>query len=284
MPQKNPPQADFDSWWNSRHFYTSHPWYQSFKKLHWMGADLNYIYMLCRILALFRDIFSNMVEIRKKYSERSSQWRKQFRGLFISHPSGSLTLTLPAQIYTNQVIRFTLESLKRRELINSSTDGLIPEEELKWIKQNAIEPLAKAPSLIKDEWVKALNDIGKVNPDISQSTGLEGVPTEQGQKEKEAFRFIIETFWPRVFGEKGSWKRDDMGSFFLLAVTEHLRKTTRKRKPHFGLAYGLMKTCQGKRPTSSRTAQVTAAVRVKKLKSQLEWEPIEQKLLLLAQQ
>ena len=59
-------------------------------------------------------------------------------------------------------------------------------------------------------------------------------------------------------------RSDDRGSFFLLAVTEHLRK--KRGKPHFLLAVNLLRAVRGQKSIWSKSLRLQAMVRVNKLK------------------
>lgn len=68
--------------------------------------------------------------------------------------------------------------------------------------------------------------------------------------------------WPLLY-ETGR-RSDDLGSFFLLAVSEHLRERT--GKPHFLLAGNVLRAVRGKREDGNKTSRLQAMVRVDKLK------------------
>lgn len=68
--------------------------------------------------------------------------------------------------------------------------------------------------------------------------------------------------WPLLY-ETGR-RSDDLGSFFLLAVSEHLRDRT--GRPHFLLAGNVLGAVRGKREARNKTSRLQAMVRVDKLK------------------
>ena len=43
-------QGDFQTWWNARYFYSTHPLYGTFKKLSQLEIDLDYVDFLCHML------------------------------------------------------------------------------------------------------------------------------------------------------------------------------------------------------------------------------------------
>ena len=66
-------------------------------------------------------------------------------------------------------------------------------------------------------------------------------------------------------------RSDDLGSFFMLAVSENLRERT--GRPHFSLAGNLLRAARSEREASNRTSRLQAMIRVDKLKrSSHDWK------------
>ena len=78
MAKKTPPrdsrQGGFDYWWSERFdFYTEsrYPFYTSYKKLHSLGADLNYVYCLHQSLKVADSLDSKPDQQPKKKSKKA---------------------------------------------------------------------------------------------------------------------------------------------------------------------------------------------------------------------
>jgi hypothetical protein len=257
---------EFDNWCSNNLVpHPHHPWQKEFEKLYKLGANLDLVLLLCRGLAAHNAVSSQVSEFKKRLSDKKSRWRKGFRGLFTSHPGGKLRLTEPARIYTHYIIRFTIESLKNRGLVDSTQD-LIPESEVQWIKQRAIQPLATAPNLIQADYDRAASELGNGASNLFAVAGVAMLPEPQA---KEWLESLFDLH------QKGSAGRDDAGTWFLLLLTEHLRQRTTKGKPHFKLAFNLMRRCQSKFSRKIDFPARSAMVRVAKLKKEYPaWQSV----------
>lgn len=252
-----PKTQDFQTWWNAQGFDPNHPLRRYLQIFSDIGADLDIVFTLCRMLALMNAVHRQMVEVKRQLADGKRRWTEEFRGLCSSHPGGELRLTKVARLYTISVIRSTVDVLVTRGLIDSAT--VIEADEVAQIKQQALEPFTTMRGFPED-WNAAINDTGPAAPNLLAAVGLAKVTPEQGEWVKE----LVSLFWPSVFENKGTKRRDDAGTIFLLFLTEHLRKTAKDKKPHFREAFNLMKSLEGsQRPTHGRKS---GEVRVGKLK------------------
>jgi hypothetical protein len=255
----------FDIWLNATGRDPNHPLCRRLRKFTELGADPDVIFALCYMLALANTVQSCLIEKKKKLEDRKRRWRKEFHGLLNSHPGGKLQLTEVAQYYTMSVIRSTLEHLTAKGVIDSTV--AIEGDEFAEIKQEALTPFARMKGFPED-WDTAINESdysGASN--LLQAVGLTKITLAQGEWVKK----LISLFWPSIFVNGGTKKRDDAGTFFLLFVTEHLRKTT--KKPRFELVFNLMSTLRIKQAGHVDNKRQSAAVRVSRLKKQWpQWQ------------
>ena len=109
-----------------------------------------------------------------------------------------------------------------------------------------LEPLAHMKGFPED-WDAAINESDySGTSNLLTAVGFAKITPEQG----EWVTKLISLFWPSIFVNGGTKRRDDAGSIFLLFITEHLREKTgtktRRGDPHFELAFNLMRVLQDK--------------------------------------
>jgi len=228
---------EFEIWWNAKGLDPNHPLRWHFQKFSFLGADLDVIFALCRMLVLANFVQSQLLETKRRLAHRKRRWRKEFRGLVTSHPGGKLRLTECARSYTDNLISWTLTTLKRKGLDLPNRIEISIEEKREIIAQ-ALGPFANINGFPED-WDAAINELSTSN--LPQIVGLSKVTPEEGELVKR----LISVFLPSIFLNKGTKRRDDHGSMFLLLVTEHVRER-KKGKPHFNLAFNLMRSLSGK--------------------------------------
>jgi hypothetical protein len=230
---------EFEIWSNAHGFDPNHPLLRHLQKFSSLGADPDVIYAACQMFGLAKFTQLQLLETKRRLADRNRRGRKELRGLFTSHPRGLLRLTETARLYTNSVISLTLALLVRKGLALPE----ISREDTAEIIQSALEPLANTNGT-PDDWDAAIRELGTSN--LPQVVGLSKVTPEVG----ESIKKLVSLFWPSIFLNKATKRRDDAGSIFLLVVTEHLREKTEKPgkpgKPHHGLAFDLMSALEDK--------------------------------------
>ena len=264
------PNSTFETWWNAKGFDPNHPLRQRLQKFSDVGADLDIVFTLCCMLAVMNAVHRQMIEVKRQLADGKRRWTKEFRGLCSSHPGGELRLTEVARFYTISVIRSTVDLLATKGLIDSAP--IIEAGDVAQIKQQALESFTKMRGFPED-WNAAINETGPAASDLLAAVGFARVTPEQGEWVKK----LTSYFWSSVSENKGTKRRDDAGTIFLLFVTEHLRKatrkTTKKGKPHFRLAFNLMRALQDKDSRKISHVRQSAQTRVNKLKRQWpQWQ------------
>ena len=246
---------------NDKDFDPNNPLIRHLRKFSNLGADRDIIFALCCIFAVTNAVHQKMIEVKRQLADRKRRWTKEFRGLCTSHPGGKLRLTEVARLYTDRVISLTADTLRAKGFIDSTAE--ISVADLTSIKQQALEPFANMQGFSED-WDAAINGTGPVAFNLLAAVGFAKVTPEVGEWVKK----LASYFWPSVFQNMGTKRRDDAGTMFLLFVTEHLRKTTKTKKPHFKLAFDLMRKLQPKQSRRIRYGRQSATSRVNKLKKQ----------------
>lgn len=262
-----PKTQDFQTWWNAKGFDPDHPLRWRLKIVSDVGADLDIVFTLCCVLAFMNAVHRRMIEVKRQLADGKRRWTKEFRGLCSSHPGGKLRLTEVARLYTISVIRSTVDLLATKGLIDSTT--IFEADDVAQIKQQALEPFTKMTGFPED-WNAAINDTGPAASNLLAAVGFARVTPEQGEWVKK----LVSQFWPSVFEKKGTKRRDDAGTIFLLFVTEHLRKAT--ARPRFELAFNLMRALQDKDSRKISHKRQSAQTRVNKLKR--EWPQWQAKM------
>jgi hypothetical protein len=143
-----------------------------------------------------------------------------------------------ARIYSDNVIRATCDVLFSRGVLASPSVDF-SDEDIAWIREQSIEPLSDMRKVYPEGWDAAVEDLRPQGENLAEAVGLSRITREQADWFKQLTEFLM----PGVFLNEGTKRRDDAGSIFLLFVTEHLRNTE-QGKPHFELAFNLMRSLQ----------------------------------------
>ena len=262
-----------EAWWNAKHLDPNHPLRKRLQKFADLGANLDFIFAACRMLALANVMQLKMRTVKRGLRDRKRRWTKEFRALFVSHPGGQLRLTALAQIYTQNVIRATCLNLKQQGLLGSDE---ISDEQVKWIKQEAVRPLADMDGFPED-WDAAVNGLSDEGHNLLEAVGLTRLTSNSEDWLRQSMEMMRSFYWDSGDRNRRIKSRDDAGTIFLLFVTEHLREKTatktRKGKPHFRLAFTLMRSLQGKLNRKVARPDISAMVRIKRLKRQWpQWQ------------
>jgi hypothetical protein len=265
------PFADYDSWLNARELDPDHPLSKRLRSFFDIGADPDFLWALCRMLALANVVRDCAIKTSRRLADRKHRWRKESQALFSSHPGGKLRLTEVARCYTISVIRSTLDLLKAKGLIDSTvTMEAMEADDVTEIKEQALAPFAKMKGFPED-WDAAINESDySGTSNLLAAVGASKITPEEANWLKE----LLSTLWPSIFLNNQTKRSDVAGTVFLLFVTEHLREKTKtetkKGKPYFRKAYNMMRSLQGNASRRIEKPAHSAKTRVNKLKKQLE--------------
>jgi len=138
----------FETWWNAKGFDPNHPLRRSLRKFSDLEGDLDVIYAFCIMLAVINATFLQMVAVKKQLAASNRRWTKEFRGLCSSYPGGKLRLTKVARLFTDSIIRSTVDVLKVRGLVDTAAE--ITAVDLSSIKQQVLEPFANMKGFPED--------------------------------------------------------------------------------------------------------------------------------------
>lgn len=240
-------KKDFQTRWNERYFRTDHPLYSIYKDLCNAGADFDYIEFLCLQLCVGDHVITQ--ERERLRQEKQSGGTEKSELSLSSLPPASLSLPpVPGRI----PLEFVTQMFKLR-----------PEDLLQY--------LDSAP-----EWYKEDIDYPKlrtlVEEKIAERTGLKANLHKKHEETLKHFRKespLVGIFMDYA-PHPGDWKTkppDTWGSFLLLAVTEHLHKKSRsKRPPLYLLAARLLRAARGRPFKSSYQERTNAKALVRKLR------------------
>jgi hypothetical protein len=223
---------EFQTWWNKRYFYTNSPLYEIFKRLHELGADLDYIDYLVGVLKR-ADLFTKAA--RKSAAKKNRA--RAFNNRFLE----------ALKIYGTIVVGYTLAELR-----SSLDDSTIS------------RTLAQRIKIAEDSW-NAIDDI--LIPFIKNSKSQ---PSQKHKFSEETRRAISELpIFPLMVAyhqdvPKRGNQSDPWGTLFLLAVTEHLRR--KAKKPHYREAIRLLRKSRGDGTKAPAQDAKTATVRVSNFK------------------
>lgn len=229
-------KQDFQTWWDERYFYNSHPLYKSYKRLSDLGSDFVYVDFLCSTL-LFGDEFAQRIWRKGKSN------RNEFAP-FHEPVMAAIKLTAAGVVF------LTIKLLQERKLLDFSLD---PD---KIISHDEIMEMTTASH---QNWVLRMAKRIEEDEDKKLEPGWRVVDRTPVLK-------LLVTLLPKInvsIARKGR-RADPCGSFFLLALTEHLRE--RSRKPHWLEAQRLLRKLRRSQSKPGILERQTAMVRVAKFK------------------
>jgi len=260
--KKKQTNEEFLSWWDKNFFYTDQ-FYQTYKKLHAAGADLDYIKFICMVFIHVAEF--NPVVHRKTLRQAKKRIKKglvksgiadvlkrQMERLYSVIPCGS-----PMIIFG--------ELRAASDLLYSA--GLSASKHKVFVDH--IQSLIEEHTTIRDQ--KLLEDIRNL---IEEDRATED---QKILAPALALMFIIKDALDRVCLRINVFRRpergqqpDPLGTFVLLAVSEHLREKHAIR-PHYRLAAEFLRKLTG----DSKPTALSARVRVHDLKrSHRGWEEL----------
>lgn len=190
----------FQLWWNER-FFHKEPFYENYKKLRALGADLDYIEFLRELFVRGEDIVKTILDEQIK----EKRWKDSKREKWALSGRDN---------YIRDAVNLTIEAIEEKGL--PSTEG-----ETKRIQEEVVH-------LIKHDdylWLSRLVPARNVSASFSEIRSRLGTDN----------LIILKYIYPDSPGRKGA---DKWGDFFLVALTEHLREST--KKPRYLEAHRLL--------------------------------------------
>lgn len=252
-------KKDFQTWWNETYFFRDDPLYSSYKTLCELGADFQFIDFLCRWLKLGDFLQQMGVEQMKRavtpkhpFVAALSKHREDIQMLFV-------------KMYGSMVVYYTVEELKFHLV---AAAGNVEQFKVisQWLAEVSPRVRDKAQKITREAWLGLTYMFLQQQAKSSQQKRDELKETQPIYKSDLARMPILEVlreYYPPVLPKKGN-RSDPWGSFFLLAVTEHLRE--KKCRPCFRGTFRLLKKIGGRSKRSARREKDSAGVRVQRLK------------------
>jgi len=202
----------FKLWWNRRFSHTK-PFYENYKTLHSLGADLDYIDFLREFFARGERVVKEILDEQMK-EKRWKDLETEKRAL-----SGR-------DKYIRVAVNRTIEAIEEKGLPNTAEEKKrIQEEVLRYIRWDDILVLSRnAPK---------------------QTATLDWVISELGTNRKSILNYL----YPDFPGRKGA---DKWGDFFLVALTDHLKEKTHNHRAHYFEAYRLLLKLRNKNHGSAQ--------------------------------
>ena len=198
----------FQEWWNQRFFERTF-YYEKYRTLHKLGADLDYVYTVCTLFSEGERLHAN-IPIPKKD-------RRQEMRITLLRPPGDGVI----RSFANIVVAFTAKQIAEKHLPGKEPWDLLSEEK-------------DAPDIID----RSLKEFDRLWQEHHRKDWL--LRKEKLQKKLPVFEKACKTFPALrlipIYDNPGLPKRgnyaDPWGTFFLLAITEHLRGNGHSHRPH----------------------------------------------------
>jgi hypothetical protein len=218
----------FQSWWNEHYFHTDHPDEPAYKRLYGIYKQLHSLEADLDYIEHLNGLLIEADFLSKLMAYEDEADNQE--GGALGHPS-KLSKRVKQEV-SDAVEKFALD-------LDDSSRKRLEEKVMKAAKARLAEKLNKQKG---DYARKVISEFG-TNP---------------------IKRVLLECFSADIFYETGR-RTDDIGSFFLLAVSQHIREST--KKPRYLLASRLLCVWRDNEKSSvARAARLNAMVRVDKLK------------------
>lgn len=213
--------------WRTGEFFSTTPLTPVFKKLHAAKADLKYVFWLCQIFFLW-DHFWETQQLRRQQKQKKAKAAPDVE------PDDNKSLLL----FASNLIESTLKYLQEHGHVDGTLDTLtlIPSE----ARRKLIADTATYTSGV-DLWGPFLKAVREAHNQHLRELREEEDEREKEELERVPFLKVVKEYRP-IQKEKGR-KPDPWGSFFLLAVTQHLRE--KSKKPHYLTAATLLEILRG---------------------------------------
>lgn len=262
-------QKDFQTWWNDHiNFSTNLPYYKTYQALYDAGADLDYIHFL-HVRLEGEDAFTRLFHERVKDANRKGRRKQKFE----LSPALSEKFETYARGYAEEFSKSALE--RAREI--SPDDPLLSLPLLRPLSPPLFPPLTPRAQLVAAHLRQFTEEVAERALNSAQQWLRKELEQEEKKRDEEIKSTIKKGQNMGIFREylpdpgkyrKGG-RQDRRGSFFLLAVTEHLH---RKRGCYL-LAARLLKAIRGQQFASAYQDRTNAKARVRNVKnSHLGWK------------
>ena len=178
----------FQLWWNERFFHTE-PFYDHYKRFHSLGADLDYIDFLREFFVRGESLVKEILDEQIK----EKRWKDSKREKWALSGLNN---------YIRDAVNLTIEAIEEKSLPGT-------EEGKKRIQEEVVHRIKLDDHLFLSRLAPAR--------DVSFSEIRSRLGTDN--------LIILKYIFPDSPGRKGA---DKWGDFFLVALTEHLRESTKK--------------------------------------------------------
>lgn len=227
-------RKDFQTWWNEHFFETTLPYYRTYRGLNDKGADLDYIRFLHERLEAEDLIYRDLQE-QLSYAKKARR-----REALKEHLS-----KIPEWIFQGFFEGY-LETAKQK---NPSDPIFFPTH-------------PRFSERINELNQKALKSVPLILQKATEREKEKSIKRQEQLKSRARRVGIFLEYLPSPEAYKTGGRQDRRGSFFLLAVTEHLH---RKRGCYL-LVVRLLKAIRGQRFASAYQDRTNAKARVQNLK------------------
>jgi hypothetical protein len=297
-------KKDFQTSWNNHFFRTDLPYYQAYRNVCDAGADFDYIRCLHRCIESADSLDTpasgertNLKKVRKKI--RALLENKNILAPVVE--CFGFTAALHAAVTTQEALRkdpsdpvFSRRDsslVEECEQMAQKAGRMIMKKIIEWNTGDR-ETTEGWPIALRREYINALSNLIKrpfswveQSPDFPvesqpQPLPLGGLLREEIKKRRwsldpEESLLVLAAIFMDYAGRKirKTKNPDSCGTFFLLAVTEHLRE--RSGKPKYLLAARLLKKIRGQSLKSHHQESTTAKSRVTQFQNSsdfADWE------------
>lgn len=250
-PKTSKTKETFETWWNEN-IWDTEPFRPIYKALYDAGADLNYVEFLRWGLKLG----DRLAELAQSKNRTKEVHRIKGVDTILGFPKDIFIKKLRA--YASTLIEFTLDDLRENNKVNSSLDtlSLIPPERRRKIISDATQGITGL-DLLQPFWEQVTEQ-----QEIYRKNQQRLMDEQKGQLSQYPFFSVLEEY--AYFEVRRGNQPDPWGSFFLLAITEHLREKC--GNPHYLAVFRLLRTLRGQPPGSRHANRLTATNRVSQLK------------------
>lgn len=270
--------GSYDDWWSRKFGFQklSHPLYRPLKQLHVLGADLDYVLKLAVFFASTNDSLSQATFSRSKKTDRGIEWPvflELYRPLFQSFAFDVYMETLRVAESIVDALRDDARTLAGPSLLSQWADyqANIKRDPPHWPGKSLLVMAEKFGEVRDKVFAEFESKFKKADREKDEEARGKLDEISNTVKASPCGDIIYEYGFAALKPGRGRpaamWE-----TFFLLAITEHLRKKSPKGKSFYAQAAHLLqnfkpkKNRAGKGPMTTVGLRRTTTERVAKLK------------------